>query len=55
MESFTFYFFGACTVLGGALVAFLPRLVHSAFSLVLCLFGVAGSRQLSAARHAQDQ
>lgn len=42
MDSFTFWFFGGCALSGALLVAFLPRLVHSAFALVLALFGVAG-------------
>lgn len=42
MESFSFWFFGACTLIGALLVAFGPRLVHSAFALVLALIGVAG-------------
>ncbi len=42
MEGFTFYFFATCAVLGAALVALLPKLVHSAFALVLTLTGVAG-------------
>lgn len=42
MESFSFWFFGTCTLLGSALVAFCPRLVHSAFALVMALIGVAG-------------
>jgi NADH:ubiquinone oxidoreductase subunit 6 (subunit J) len=42
MAGFMFGFFAGCAVLGAMLVAFLPRLVHSAFSLVLALVGVAG-------------
>lgn len=42
MDSFTFVFFGACALAGSALVALMPRLVHSAFALVLALIGVAG-------------
>src|SRR5262245_61199828 len=42
MGGFAFFFFAGCAVLGAMLVAFLPRLVHSAFSLVLALIGVAG-------------
>jgi len=40
--SFVFYFFAACTLIGALLVALCPKLVHSAFSLVLTLFGIAG-------------
>lgn len=42
MQDFAFYFFACCTLLGALMVAFLPKLVHSAFSLVLALSGVAG-------------
>ena len=42
MENFTFYFFASCAVLGAVLVALLPKLVQSAFALVLTLSGVAG-------------
>lgn len=42
MESFSFWFFGGCTLIGSLLVALCPKLVHSAFSLVLALIGVAG-------------
>ena len=42
MDSFTFVFFGGCALAGSALVALMPRLVHSAFALVLALIGVAG-------------
>jgi NADH-quinone oxidoreductase subunit J len=42
LDSFTFVFFGACALAGSALVALMPRLVHSAFALVLALIGVAG-------------
>lgn len=42
MQNFSFWFFGSCTLAGALLVAFMPRLVHSAFALVLALFGVAG-------------
>ena len=42
MNDFTFLFFGGCALAGSALVALLPRLVHSAFALVLSLLGVAG-------------
>jgi NADH-quinone oxidoreductase subunit J len=42
LESFTFVFFGACALAGSALVALMPKLVHSAFALVLALIGVAG-------------
>ncbi len=42
MDSFSFWFFGGCALVGATLVAFMPRLVHSAFSLVLALIGVAG-------------
>jgi NADH:ubiquinone oxidoreductase subunit 6 (subunit J) len=37
-----FWFFGGCALAGAALVALLPKLVHSAFALVLSLIGVAG-------------
>jgi NADH-quinone oxidoreductase subunit J len=39
---FTFYFFASCAILGAVLVALLPRLVQSAFALILALSGVAG-------------
>jgi NADH-quinone oxidoreductase subunit J len=42
MNVFMFSIFAGCAVVGAMLVAFLPRLVHSAFSLVLALVGVAG-------------
>lgn len=42
MDSFSFWFFGGCALVGATLVALMPRLVHSAFSLVLALIGVAG-------------
>ena len=42
MDQMMFFFFAACAVVGGVLVALLPKLVHSAFALVLALFGVAG-------------
>ncbi|MFO0983214.1 MAG: NADH-quinone oxidoreductase subunit J [Planctomycetota bacterium] len=42
MATFAFAIFAGATVLGAILVAFLPRLVHSAFALVLSLIGVAG-------------
>ncbi len=42
MDSFSFWFFGGCALIGAALVALMPRLVHSAFALVLALIGVAG-------------
>jgi NADH-quinone oxidoreductase subunit J len=42
LNQFTFLFFGGCALLGSLLVALLPKLVHSAFSLVLALIGVAG-------------
>jgi len=37
-----FWFFGGCALAGAALVALMPKLVHSAFALVLALIGVAG-------------
>ena len=39
---FMFVCFATITVLGGMVVAFHPNIVHSAFALVLSLFGVAG-------------
>ena len=42
MTSFSFLFFGGCALLGALLVTLLPKLVHSAFALVLALLGVAG-------------
>ncbi len=42
MEGFTFYFFAALALVGSAMVALLPRLVHSAFALVMALSGIAG-------------
>ena len=42
MIDFSFYCFASCAVIGAFLLAFLPKLVQSAFSLVLTLFGVAG-------------
>jgi len=37
-----FWFFAGCAVSGALLMAILPRLVQSAFSLALALFGIAG-------------
>ena len=42
MENFSFWIFGGCTLAGALLVAVMPKLVHSAFALVLALLGVAG-------------
>jgi NADH-quinone oxidoreductase subunit J len=42
LEQFSFWFFGGCALSGALLVALLPKLVHSAFALVLALIGVAG-------------
>jgi NADH-quinone oxidoreductase subunit J len=42
LTSFSFLFFASCALAGGLLVALLPKLVHSAFALVLALIGVAG-------------
>ncbi len=42
MNDFSFLFFGGCALAGSLLVALMPRLVHSAFALVLALLGVAG-------------
>ena len=42
MDSFSFWFFGTCALAGALLVALMPKLVHSAFALVLALIGVAG-------------
>jgi NADH-quinone oxidoreductase subunit J len=42
LDAFTFWFFGGCALGGSALVALMPKLVHSAFALVLALLGVAG-------------
>ena len=42
MDHFSFWFFGGCALSGAALVALMPKLVHSAFALVLALLGVAG-------------
>ena len=42
MTSFSFLFFGGCALAGSLLVALMPKLVHSAFALVLALVGVAG-------------
>ncbi len=42
MSVLMFWFFAALAVIGSALVAFLGRLVNSAFALVMALIGVAG-------------
>ncbi len=42
MASSSFWFFGSCALAGALLVALSPKLVHSAFALVLALIGVAG-------------
>jgi len=42
LDQFSFWFFGGCALSGAALVALMPKLVHSAFALVLSLIGVAG-------------
>ncbi len=42
MTEFMFWFFASLTVLGAILVAFLKRLVNSAFALAMTLVGVAG-------------
>jgi len=42
MSVIMFWIFALMAVVGAGLVAFLPRLVNSAFSLVLALIGVAG-------------
>ena len=42
MDHFSFWFFGGCALSGALLVALMPKLVHSAFALVLALIGVAG-------------
>lgn len=42
MLDFMFLFFAALAVFGGLMMAFHPSIVHSAFSLVAALFGVAG-------------
>lgn len=42
MTVFMFWFFASLAVLGAILVAFLKRLVNSAFALAMALIGVAG-------------
>lgn len=42
MEQLSFYFFASCTLVGAVLMALLPKLVQSAFSLSLTFFGIAG-------------
>jgi NADH-quinone oxidoreductase subunit J len=42
MSVLMFWFFAALAVVGAALVAFMGRLVNSAFALVMALIGVAG-------------
>ena len=42
MENLSFVLFGGMALAGSMLVALMPKLVHSAFALVLALTGIAG-------------
>jgi len=44
-----FWLFAAMAVAGGLMAAFLPRVVHAVFSLLLCFLGVTGVYGLAGA------